>query len=348
VALHCGPLLAGLDDGLGAGGARRARGAAGRCLRRLAAAAAAPAEAVGWARRRLALDPLDEDAARELMRRMAAGGDRTGALAVYDRLSDRLRTSLGLAPSAQTRTLAATLRGPEAAPRRTAVDGPPLIGRRRELTVITELWERVTAGAGAVLILAARAGSARPAWPPSWSRAPASPAMRARPAAARSISAAPPPFAPWIELLADLARELAPPPPTAMAGGARPAVAVAAAPLGRPRATAADVPPELARARLFEAAVELAEHATADRPLVLVFDDVHLADVPTLELAAYLARRIEHCRCCSCSPPHDAAPRRGRRARPGGARPRRRRPRARAATARARRGRGAGGSGQRP
>ena len=53
------------------------------------------------------------------------------------------------------------------------------------------------------------------------------------------------------------------------------------------------MPPDLARARLFEAAVELAEHATADRPLVLLFDDVHLADAPTLELAAYLARRIE-------------------------------------------------------
>ena len=53
------------------------------------------------------------------------------------------------------------------------------------------------------------------------------------------------------------------------------------------------MPPDLARARLFEAAVELAEHATADRPLVLLFDDVHLADAPTLELVAYLARRIE-------------------------------------------------------
>ena len=38
--------------------------------------------------------------------------------------------------------------------------------------------------------------------------------------------------------------------------------------------------------------VELAEHATSDRPLVLLLDDVHLADAPTLELAAYLARRI--------------------------------------------------------
>ena len=52
------------------------------------------------------------------------------------------------------------------------------------------------------------------------------------------------------------------------------------------------MPPDLARARLFEAVVELVEHATATGSLVLLLDDVHLADAPTLELAAYLARRI--------------------------------------------------------
>ena len=103
-----------------------------------------------------------------------------------------------------------------------------------------------------------------------------------------------PPFAPWVELLAGLARELEPPPADAQ----WPEELARLAPslplrLGRPRVAPPEVPPDLARARLFEAAVELAEHATADRPLVLLFDDVHLADAPTLELVAYLARRIE-------------------------------------------------------
>ena len=79
-----------------------------------------------------------------------------------------------------------------------------------------------------------------------------------------------------------------------------PARARAAAPARPRRAPPADVPPELARARLFEAAVELVEHATADRPLVLLFDDVHLADAPSLELVAYVARRIARAaRSCS-------------------------------------------------
>ena len=109
-----------------------------------------------------------------------------------------------------------------------------------------------------------------------------------------SAIAGAPPFAPWIELLAGLARELEPPPAESQwpeeLGRLAPSLPRR---LGRARGGPADVPGELARARLFEAAVELAEHATADRPLVLLFDDVHVADAPTLELAAYLARRIE-------------------------------------------------------
>src|SRR3954454_5223828 len=92
VALHRGPLLAGLDDDWVLEARDELAERLGSAYGRLAAAAAAPGGAVSWARRRLALAPLDEDAARELMRRLAAGGDRAGALAVYDRLSDRLRT----------------------------------------------------------------------------------------------------------------------------------------------------------------------------------------------------------------------------------------------------------------
>ena len=295
VALHRGPLLAGLDDDWVLEARDELADGLGSAYGRLAAAAATPGEAVGWARRRLALDPLDEDAARELIRRLAAGGDRAAALAAYDRLSDRLRTSLGLAPSAQTRSLAASLRGPEAAPGAPHADGPPLIGRRRELDAITELWERVTAGAGAVLMLGGEGGIGKTRLATELvARARAAGDARVARCSAVDLGGAPP-FAPWIELLAELARELAPPPADSQwpeeLGRLSPSLPRR---LGRPRATAADVPPELARARLFEAAVELAEYATADRPLVLVFDDVHLADVPTLELAAYLARRIAH------------------------------------------------------
>jgi DNA-binding SARP family transcriptional activator len=87
-------------------------------------AVAARAEAAGdhaaaiWHTRRLAaLDPLAEEHARALIRRLAAGGDRAAALTVYDRHRERLRTQLGVAPSAPTRLLLEVIRAePDAEP----------------------------------------------------------------------------------------------------------------------------------------------------------------------------------------------------------------------------------------
>lgn len=66
--------------------------------------------ALMFSRRRVALDPLAEEALRELMRFLASAGDRVAALAAYDRFSARLREQLGMAPSAPTRDLAAAVR----------------------------------------------------------------------------------------------------------------------------------------------------------------------------------------------------------------------------------------------
>jgi pimeloyl-ACP methyl ester carboxylesterase/DNA-binding SARP family transcriptional activator len=84
--------------------------------------------AVAFTRRRVALDPLAEDAQRELIRRLAAAGDRAGALAAYKRLQERLRNDLGIAPSAQARELVESLRGdagPAAPPARIAEEAAP-------------------------------------------------------------------------------------------------------------------------------------------------------------------------------------------------------------------------------
>ena len=181
VALHRGPLLADLDDDWVLEARDEHAERLGSALARLAAAAASPADAVGWARRRLALDPLDEDAARDLMRRLADAGDRPAALAAYDRLSDRLRGTLGLAPSGETRRLAAAIREEGAAPaedgsareragtpegqRRSAqppgdaaADGPALVGRDSDLAELVGLWDIVRAGRGGVAVIGGEAG----------------------------------------------------------------------------------------------------------------------------------------------------------------------------------------------
>ena len=73
------------------------------------------AQALEWSRRRVALDPLDEDAQRALITRLIAAGDRTGALAAYGRLRQRLRTELGISPSADTRNLVLELHADDSA-----------------------------------------------------------------------------------------------------------------------------------------------------------------------------------------------------------------------------------------
>ena len=142
----------------------RVRRAAGR--RGDAAESAGDHEAaLRHARRRLELDQASEEAARVLMRRLAAGGDRAAAVAVYEALRTALRRDLGMAPSAETRALLEELRSGQAdappAPLPDALartEHGPLVGRRDALAALRAAWRRASAGAAAVVVVAGEAG----------------------------------------------------------------------------------------------------------------------------------------------------------------------------------------------
>lgn len=68
------------------------------------------AGAVGWARRGVALAPLDEPAQRRLIRLLDATGDRAGALATWARLEAWFEKELGVAPSPESRALVEAIR----------------------------------------------------------------------------------------------------------------------------------------------------------------------------------------------------------------------------------------------
>lgn len=72
------------------------------------------AAAISLTRRMVAIDPLAEAATRDLMRRLAAAGERGAAIEAYRRLAERLQSQLRLAPGAATRALADELRTPKA------------------------------------------------------------------------------------------------------------------------------------------------------------------------------------------------------------------------------------------
>ncbi len=69
--------------------------------------------ALRWARRALALEPLDEAAARRLIGLLDRLGDRAGALHAYEEFAARLGAELGVAPGPETERLAAGIRSGE-------------------------------------------------------------------------------------------------------------------------------------------------------------------------------------------------------------------------------------------
>src|SRR6266511_2495553 len=77
--------------------------------------------ALARTRDQVALDPLSEEAQGGLMRRLTAAGDRPGALAAYKAYGARLRSDLGIAPSAGIRELADGVRSGSSQP---AGNGP--------------------------------------------------------------------------------------------------------------------------------------------------------------------------------------------------------------------------------
>src|SRR4051794_22432778 len=113
LALSRGELLEGLDDDWVHERRDEHRDRVSQALAGLAAQAEEQgdqAAAAALTRRLVAVDPLAEEPQRELIRRLAAAGDRPAALTAYRRLQDRLRSELGIAPSRQTRELVASLR----------------------------------------------------------------------------------------------------------------------------------------------------------------------------------------------------------------------------------------------
>src|SRR5437868_9715240 len=121
VATGDGELLPGLDDDWAFEARDDHRDRMASALSHLASDSAGPAEAVAWAKRWAALDPLSEEAGRALIAALAAAGDRAAALAAFERLAGRLRTELGLPPSAETRGVVEQVRAEAAA---AAVQGP--------------------------------------------------------------------------------------------------------------------------------------------------------------------------------------------------------------------------------
>ena len=252
------------------------------------------AVAARWSRLRCELDPLNETVHADLVRQLAAAGDRAGALIAGREVIARLREDLGVRPGPMLRAALAEARGGPGAAAFVAgpVAGRPLFGRAAELRTLMAAWTAARAGHGRVVLITGEAGIGK-------TRLVAELARRADNAGARTAAGAgvdvggEAPLAVWQELVAQLARTV--PPPTEQASWAAELGRLApdvAARLGRDEPPPAVSSPELERLRVFDAVLRLVEWAAASRPVLLVAEDVHRADPASMQLCAHIGRRL--------------------------------------------------------
>lgn len=256
-------------------------------------------EAIALTRRQIGQDPFDEQAHRRLIERLAGAGDRAGAIRTYLTLAERLRRDLGVAPSRATRELIERLGtepppgeptgAPPAAPRGLL----PIVGRDPELRELERAWRSAATGAGAAASIRGEAGVGKTRLATELTlRVSKSGALTATCAALDLGGSAP--LGLWAELIGELLPLLpAPPPQDTWPDDLTVLVPQLPAHFARGGVPNAAIAPDLQRTRLFEAVVALLGWGSRRAPLLLVLEDIHSADGPSLELAAYATRRLD-------------------------------------------------------
>lgn len=165
-----------------------------------------------------------------------------------------------------------------------------LVGRGRELATITRAMAAARRGAARGSTWSGRPGSARRRWPSMRRRWPASRAGRWRGGARGVLLALP--YWLWQQILGSLVRA------TDVATRVQPATVAWLVDLIPELAGSAHVPPvpaldpDRSRAALDRAVVHVLATAAADRPLLVVLDDVHDADAASLAVAALVCRGL--------------------------------------------------------
>ncbi len=303
VQLHRGPFMAGFglrdsaafDDWQSLQSGRLAR-ELGAVLDLLTAELARQGDlqrAVRHATARLALDQLHEPAHHQLMDLYARSGDRGAALAQYRECVRVLHRELGVSPLESTTELYRAIREGVSAspPPADPVLAPParsrpLVGRDGDVHAAQRAFAAVDPD-GRLLVVEGEAGIGKTRFVAElerWSRSQGAHVAGAHAFEGESGLA----YGTVVELLRAAIRsgtvERVP-------EGAREEAARLVPELGAPAPGSLDDPG--ARARFYEGVTSTLVDALGSQPVVLVVDDVHWADASSLELLAYLARRLE-------------------------------------------------------
>lgn len=266
--------------------------------------------AIVYAQRYLETDDLAEDIHRRLMELYAASGDRSAALRQFERCTAILERELNVSPLPETQAVYQAIWGghlPRSTPKRMLMALPsmdtPMVGRQEAMIRLEQAYRRALMGHGGVVLISGEAGIGKSRLVqefashipkrthvlsgfgyPETRTIPYHPITQALRAAltggAKSLSADAEPGSVaygllhpsnlhWLAEMSRLLPEL--------------------------RSLCSDLPsplptqPEEARSRLFDA---LCQVVVGLSPVVLCLDDLHHADVTSLDWLAHLGRRV--------------------------------------------------------
>jgi tetratricopeptide (TPR) repeat protein len=171
---------------------------------------------------------------------------------------------------------------------------PALVGRDGELGELLAGLDDVTSGTGRMFLLAGDPGIGK-------SRLAHEAAARARDRGVKVAwgrcweAGGAPAYWPWVQALRALVRDVGGEQLRAQLGAGAPFVAQIVAEVAEMLPGAGPLPPagaEVARFRLFDAVAAFLFNAGAEQPLMLVLDDLHAADAPSILLLRFVAREL--------------------------------------------------------
>ena len=310
VNLCDGELLPGLDDEWVYDARESHRHHLGDVLELLAAdaeATGALTDAVRVSRRRVELDPLREDAHRELIRRLIAAGEVSAARVAFDDLARRLRTELHLPPSSETRRLLEAIHAHGVVPASAAAETPPplppalarrerspFVGRGDSLGWLRAQWSEALGGSGRLGAIAGDPGIGKTRLASQLAHAAhreGAAVLLGRCHEEVLIS-----YQPFVEALSRYVAAVSPDLLWVQLGTYGGELTRLVPELARrlpdlPEPVSGDSDGQ--RFRLFEAAGALLANASRSWPLVLLLEDLQWADKPTALMLTHVVRSIQ-------------------------------------------------------
>lgn len=241
------------------------------------------ADALELARADLLADPLDEDAARLVMRGLVTAGRSAQALTVYADLRAVLADELGTDPSPATTDLHTTILRGDLPVVRAVPRTPTLVGRDSQLAHLDTLIDRARADrTPRVALVSGEAGIGKTTLITTWAAARRSVGDQVLVGTCRPLDRT----APLDVVLTSLAAHLREHPE--LLG---PDEGVLGPLLGTAAAARRSVDPALGPSVVYAALARVLERIAGDRVAVLVIDDAHLAGPTLADWLTHLTRR---------------------------------------------------------